>query len=395
MENKTNLEILFKKYADGSASKEEVEELLNCFQEDQNKNEINLLIDQFLSNNSFATTTKSIEERRRILESKEFLLSEIRTQKPKVTSIGTTKWRVVIAAASVMLIASLIFIYHRNQDSTTDNKLAIADIQPGSNKAILTLSDGRKISLTDAKNGALVEQAGAKISKTDEGTIVYNASAKSGTAYNSIETPKGGEYKVVLPDGSKVWLNAASSIKYPLSFSAFKERRIELIGEAYFEVVHNKAMPFRVVANGQTVEVLGTHFNINSYADEKKTTTTLEEGSVKVYSNNQAKIIKPGEQTVLGKDGDINVQDADMQTALAWKNGKIRFKDADIKTIMRQVSRWYNLEVEYQGEITQRSFNGGVSRTSNLSSLLKILELNNIHFEIETNGSNKKLIVKP
>lgn len=396
MEDRANIEILFRKYIDGIASKEEVEELLSFFQTEENESEINELIKYVLAEQSFPKTWETLETRKRIFDSKQVLLAAIKPQKP-IVSTRKLGWWAIATAASILLIATFSFIYFGNKRATQEVEVGIVDVFPGSNKAVLTLSNGKKISLTDAENGQLAEQSGVRVSKTKDGMIVYSTveNSKNYSAYNTIETPRGGEFQVVLPDGSKVWLNAASSLKYPLSFGALKERKVELSGEAYFEVVHNKSQPFRVATSGQTVEVLGTHFNVNSYADEKKTTTTLEEGSIKVYNKRQAETIKPGEQTLLNRNGDIVVQEADLQTALAWKNGKIKFRDADIKTIMRQISRWYDIEVEYQGDLPERSFNGGVDRTAKLSSLLKILELNNIHFTIQRDSNSKKLIVKP
>ncbi len=301
-----------------------------------------------------------------------------------------------IAAVSVLLMGSLLFFNSYDQVNQNQTDIAIKDVLPGSNKAVLTLSDGKKVSLTNAPNGKIAEQEDAFITKKSEGQLVYspNLDIAGAIRYNTIETPKGGQYQVLLPDGTKVWLNAASSLKYPISFGALKERRVELVGEAYFEVAHNKALPFRVITREQTVEVLGTHFNVNSYSDEKDVITTLEQGSVKVTSGRNSRVISPGVQTLLKPDGEMKVQEADMKTAMAWKEGKILFRDADIRTIMRQVARWYDLEIAYSGKVPDRVFNGGVERTANLSSLLKILELNDIHFKLVEEAGKKKLIVQ-
>jgi transmembrane sensor len=237
---------------------------------------------------------------------------------------------------------------------------AKSDISPGGNIATLTLADGRKISLTDAKNGQLAEQSGIKISKTADGQLVYNITNAENSSlslsYNTIETPPGGQYQVILPDGSKVWLNSASSLRYPVRFTG-NERKVEISGEAYFEVAHNSKMPFRVINSNQIVEVLGTHFNIMAYPDESSTNTTLLEGSVRIIKENKSKIISPGQQTRV-KNGDIDVASVDVTQVTAWKEGYFMFKNEDIQSIMRQISRWYNLEVKYQGDIPEKVFGG-------------------------------------
>jgi transmembrane sensor len=303
---------------------------------------------------------------------------------------------VFVAAISLAVMGTLLYL-NRSKSVQQQTITAFSDVLPGSNKAMLVLSDGRKVSLTEAADGMIDQRIDGVVSKTRDGQLVYTSTSNNQAPlkYNTVATPNGGQYQVVLPDGTKVWLNAASSLTYPVSFGASKERRVELVGEAYFEVAHNKAQPFRVATAGQTVEVLGTHFNVNSYANEKKTTTTLEQGSVKVISGDQVRLIKPGEETLLYPNGKIELKQADLQTTLAWKEGRILFRDADIQTIMRQVSRWYDLEIIYSGTMPERKFNGGVARTANLSSLLKILELNDIRFKLLSEGGKKKLIVEP
>lgn len=310
------------------------------------------------------------------------------------------KYRVAIAAAAILLISSVVFtVYKLQQQSIVNESVVVNDVMPGSNKAVLTLSNGQQINLSDAQNGSLAKQTGINIIKTADGQLIYEIQktenkVDGASSFNTITTPNGGQYQVRLPDGTKVWLNAASSLKYPISFSR-NERRVELSGEAYFQVAVNKALPFFVKTARQEVKVLGTHFNVNSYADEEKSTTTLEEGSVKVTSKQESAIIKPGQQTITGLKGNIEVKVANLNTDLAWKNGLIKFKDADIKSIMRQVSRWYNIQVEYKGEVSKELFTGGVSRNENLSALLKILELNDVHFTIIEQAEGKKLIVEP
>ncbi len=236
------------------------------------------------------------------------------------------------------------------------------DILPGSNKAILTLSNGSRIVLNDAQQGKIANQRNVDI-KIENGHVLYQIEGtdiKAGqpdfskaVVMNTLTTPRGGQYEVVLPDGTRVWLNSATSLTYPVIFPG-KERRVELTGEAYFEVAKNAANPFFVKTLSQTVEVLGTHFNINSYRDEKSVKTTLLEGSVKVTGNENRQMVKlsPLQQAV-NISGDLKiVDDADIEEALAWKNGKFLFRNTDLQTVMRQLSRWYDVDIEYQGGIT-------------------------------------------
>lgn len=321
--------------------------------------------------------------------------------KPKST---ITLWPHIISAA-VLLIAISFGIYFYSQTNTTETDAKKAkvqyDIAPGGNKALLTLADGRKISLTDARNGELAEQSGIKVTKTADGQLEYTISntdnSSQALSYNTIETPAGGQYQINLPDGTKVWLNSASSLRYPVLFSG-KYRIVEITGEAYFEVAHNKAMPFKVLTAKQTIEVLGTHFNVMAYPEETSTNTTLIEGSVRVVKNNTSKVISPGQQTRV-REGKIDVVNVNIQEVTAWKNGYFIFKSEDLKTIMRQIARWYDLEVEYQGNVSKKVFGAKISRFRNVSEVLSILEsTGSIHFKIITDDlgtKERRIIVMP
>jgi ferric-dicitrate binding protein FerR (iron transport regulator) len=261
----------------------------------------------------------------------------------------------------------------------------VTDIHPGENKAILTLSSGRQIDLTSAKNGSIATEDQTTIRKAKDGTITYDRKGKSASiVYNKITTPKGGQWPLVLPDGSKVLLDAASSITYPVAFTG-GERKVEITGQVYFEVVHNSAKPFRVSASGQTVEDLGTEFNINAYHDESVIRTTLAQGKISIEKGGKKAFLKPGQQGSVKPDGNtIAVADADMDETLAWKNGYFNFNDEKIENVMRQIARWYNVDVVFDGKITQEGFNGGISRNKNISQVLKLLQKTNaVHFKIE------------
>ncbi len=298
----------------------------------------------------------------------------------KVSFFYRYKW-VAAAAAVLLFIGTVIYVFTGRMAEKWQTGVYANDIKPGGNKAILTLSNGRKISLTDARNGDLAEQTGIKITKTADGQLVYSVhenEAGAALMLNTIETPPGGEYRIILPDGTKVWLNAASSLKFPASFAGLDERRIELNGEAYFEVSHLGKQPFRVQTKGQITEDIGTAFNIHSYADEN-TTTTLIEGSIRVNST----ILKPGQQSVLNGEA-LQVATADTEEAIAWKNGYFKFNE-DLESMMNKIARWYNVQVVYEiKEDPDLVFGAKISRTRTLSEVLKIIEsTGGVHFKIE------------
>jgi len=289
-----------------------------------------------------------------------------------------------IAAAAVVLIALSVVLFLNNR---TEPSPASTEILPGGNKALLTLGNGQKISLSDAANGNIANQANVSITKTANGELIYTIQNMGDRSlpptYNTVETPKGGQFQVVLPDGTKVWLNAASSLRFPTYFSG-TDRKVELTGEGYFEVAKNKEMPFIVKTDGQQTEVLGTHFNINSYTDEGATRTTLLEGSVRVRTPTAMQLLKPGQQALL-KGGVLKVGDVDIEVATAWKNGQFMFNDEHIEAIMRQISRWYNVEIEFAHQPSDtKLFWGTISRFENVGQVLEILEMTkSVKFKIE------------
>lgn len=304
-------------------------------------------------------------------------------------------WRktVNIAAAAVVLLslsAALLFHFDGGLFNSSMDLVA-QDVTPGGNKAILTLADGHSINLSDAANGSVAEQGGIAITKAADGKLVYTIKDQTESAavsYNTIATPVGGQYQVNLPDGTRVWLNAASSIKFPSSFAKLKEREVQLSGEAYFEVVHNEKMPFIVKTKSQEVLVLGTHFNVNSYDDESVTRTTLLQGAVLARKlnfrgdNKDHVLLKSGQQAVLDKS--FTVKPVDVEEVTAWKDGNFLFNDTDLKDIMKQLSRWYDVSVDYDEIPQNRTFSGFISRSVNLSKVLKQLEFTgNIQFKIE------------
>ncbi len=308
-------------------------------------------------------------------------------------------FRIWIAAAAVLLICLMGGLFYVNYSSTKSLKIEdqlANDIQPGGNKATLVLADGSVVVLDDAKNGNLASQGNTAVQKSADGILTYKitntGAVTDAVTFNTISTPRGGQYNIILPDGSKIWLNAASSLKFPTAFTG-KERNVELTGEAYFEITKNAAMPFHVKSAGQTIEVLGTHFDINAYKDEPVIKTTLLEGSVKVTKGTETAMLKPGQQSSLlpYEPGAIQVSNnVDEDEVTAWKNGMFQFNEADIKTVMRQISRWYDVDVEFESKIPSDHFKGKLPRDAKISQVLKIIELSGVNFKIE----GKKIIVK-
>ncbi|MBS0032461.1 FecR family protein [Chitinophaga sp. 22321] len=293
------------------------------------------------------------------------------------------------AAAVLLLVAAGALAFFIFRKSKTPPVVAVqhkSDVAPGGRKAVLTLANGSTIVLDDAQTGVVASQGKTVIKKSGNGQLVYDASLAGGdaTAFNTISTPKGGEYQVVLPDGSHVWLNAASSIRFPAAFSG-SSRKVDITGEAYFEVVSNASAPFLVTSGNHRVEVLGTGFNIQSYHNDVNITTTLLQGSIRVSAGTQTRILKPGQQTKVNQDNNNTIQlinDADTEEALAWRNGKFIFNDADLPAVVRQLERWYDVTIDYKG-LSGYRFNGEIPRTAHLSKVLKMMELtSNIHYKI-------------
>ncbi len=315
---------------------------------------------------------------------------------PKVRKM---KWA-RLTAASVILVAlaagTYLYFAPRSPQSIATAQTKQNDIAPPSgNKAVLTLADGTKIELDSSRNGTLAVQGSVKIIKQSTGEISYAGTAAGKISYNTLSVPRGSRpLSLVLSDGSQVWINVGSSLTYPTAFAG-NERKVKITGEAYFEVVHNEKMPFMVQNGDLTVKDLGTHFNVNTYEDETAERITLLEGSVRVKRNTLSELLKPGQQAHINNNDNSDIKvlnDVNMDEVMAWKNGKFMLdKNTDIGTIMRQISRWYNVDIEYQGKINQR-FWGSISKNVNVSQVLKILEATGgVKFKVEGN----KIIVMP
>ncbi|MVT09058.1 FecR family protein [Chitinophaga tropicalis] len=290
------------------------------------------------------------------------------------------RWVPVAAAVAVLVTVGGYFLYHSGS-VPEPQPLAIIqdDALPGSDKAVLTLANGQRITLADAKNGELAKQGGITIKKKADGELNYTNGEEQDedalSMINTVSTPRGGKHHLVLADGTQVWLNAASSITYPVAFNN-QEREVKITGEAYFEVAQHVGQPFRVVCKGQRIDVLGTHFNVNAYPDEPVIKTTLLQGAVRVTADGgESALLKPGQQAVLNSLQHVTVSSVIPETAIDWKEGDFIFKNETLPDIMRKVSRWYDVDVDYgHYNNSKLTFSGEVSRSRNLSVVLKMLE---------------------
>ncbi|WP_316816144.1 FecR family protein [Pedobacter nyackensis] len=308
------------------------------------------------------------------------------TLHPQMKPTRQLLWPKIAIAASILLISVIAIYFVRNSFVAEPRSIAYAnDVAPGINHAVLTLSDGQKIALTDTNSGNIASQAGLLIVKDENGQLVYKVTGhhKAGAeTYNEITTYNGNQQQIILPDGTKVWLNAASSIKFPTTFENKSQRKVLLSGEAYFEVTHNKSVPFRVTTAKQEVEVLGTMFNISSYTDEPAVKTTLVEGSVRVNrldtensrKQTDAVVLTPGQQAVLNAK-DLKIANVDIENEIDWKNGDFVMNNAKLEDVLRKVARWYNVQIIYEDEKpVDLNLSGIVSRSKNISSVLSLIE---------------------
>ncbi|MGH2645376.1 MAG: FecR family protein, partial [Chitinophagaceae bacterium] len=393
MEN-TRAVYLFRRYFDRTATEEEISELMKWIDKDENEERIKTWMDKVWYEFQESEKIFTNEESEQILRS---VLEEHLKTADKQKSIRAKRMRIVwiraaAAAILIMLMTGGYFWYNGTKPvvKTTANVLQMKnDVAPGGNKATLTLANGKTIILDSVRSGQLANLGNSKVMKMSNGRLAYEVqSSKRGEekslTYNILTTPRGGQYELLLPDGSKVWLNAASSIHFPTAFTG-NERKVEITGEAYFEIAQNATKPFIVVANGMNVTVLGTHFNVNAYRDDADMKVTLVEGRVRVASGNMAgTILKPMEQAEVNKEGLIKlVENADVNEALAWKEGIFQFDGDNMTTIMKKISRWYNVEVTYKNRIPSGHFTGIISRNTNLSEVLKMFELSGVQFRIE------------
>lgn len=380
---------LLNRYLRDSLNEKELDELLGFLQSGKQSDILRQTADEAFRSKEFSGLTDSenygmlfnrlMDEAR---NKKNDLFVTYRGEKERTGRTIPVFFRVAVAAAVILMI--VIGILWRSDYGASERTQIVADLAPGSSRAMLTLGDGSTILLDSAGIGQLAEQAGTRVMKVNDGRLAYNTegSRKAETVYNTITTPRAGQYELILPDSSRVFLNSESSIRFPVFFSG-SFRIVEITGEAYFEVAENREMPFRVSSGHTTVEVLGTSFNFRAYADEGSVNTTLIEGSVKVASPVNQTTIVPGQMAIADTEGNISVEDdADISEITAWKKGLFVFNSEPIGEIMNQIARWYDVDVKFSGEPGNETFSGIVSRKSNVSEILKIMEQAGISFSL-------------
>ena len=391
MSNSRTISRLLFKYLQGTLTPEEVYELEKWkLQSAENRQFLERLSNEATQGiDTDGTIPGTLEEK---------IFGKIRDKVPElhgnVIRMKGNWWRYAATAAVVLILFgySIMTMMQKERPKQVVAKVeqpVVEDVAaPDGNYASITLAGGEKIDINGSSRGTLASQGKVQVIKSADGLIIYKVATgrvRGKMQFNTLANPKGSKViGMVLEDGTKVWLNAGSSLTYPVAFIG-KERKVSITGEAYFEVAKKKSMPFRIMKGEMMVEVLGTHFNVNAYGDEPHMKVTLLEGAVKVSSGNVSGILKPGQQAKL-KDNDINVQsDINIDQVMAWKNGYFSFEKAGITEVMRQIARWYNIEVAYDGEIPNERFGGELRRNSKLSSVLKVLEKSGVKFRIENN----------
>lgn len=375
------------------------------------------LLNRYLTGNCTPEERAQVELWYELLESKKAAVNEEDLEED-LTEVRTRlvmsfrkkgklfRYPAVAAAAAVLITISIgtyFYFNHRPPVKTlqTSKQLSnAADIAPGRNIATLQLGDGTEIALDDQANGAIAKAGSNTIYKNAKGQLTYVATESKGgetesPVSNSLITPRGGQFRLTLPDGSKVWLNAASQLTYKISKTSH-ERLVELKGEAYFEVASDANRPFKVLSKGQVVEVLGTHFNVSSYDDDPSVKTTLAEGTVKIVETGKHRtvVLEPGQQSTLDSGNRLSVAQVDVSDAIAWKNGKLNFNQSDIYAVARQLSRWYNVDVVFKGKAANIRLSGEVYRNTNASKVLEMLSFYNLNCKIETDNGVKRIVIE-
>lgn len=371
MNDYSDIRKLFDKYVRNACTEEEAAQVVRMLQSGHNRAYIEQLIEAHMQDTPDAPADDSTLTR--VFEKLD--LGD-RLKRKRRRWIGFS-----MAAATWLIAVVVTYSYFQHREAAP--RVTQQDVGPGGNRATLTLADGRTIELNAEQSGIIVGDA---ITYSDGSAVVepekWETENEGHSKKNFLTTPKGGTYQIALPDGTKVWLNSASSLTYPSRFDA-NERVVELEGEAYFEVTETPStadgsgsskVPFKVKSRGQTVEVLGTHFNVNTYPDESTMNTTLLEGVVRIVTASRSTLLKPGQQSQVGITG-LNVANVDAETVVDWKNGDFIFANETLENIMRKVARWYDVKVVYQGQLPEDRFNAQISRNKNLSEVLHILEL--------------------
>lgn len=394
--NQDQLTALLEKFRTGTLNPEEKSMLAGILRNSDDRADLEAVIDKVIM--EISKQAKDDDETRELIYQQIALAKEELNEPAIVMNIRPRirLWQKIAIAASVIVVLAVGGYLLLNKN---DDKPGIAEVSeeidvksPAINRAMIKLADGRVVYLDSAANGQLAVQDNVKLIKLANGKISYQSAVGSGQPteliYNTLTNPRGSKViDMALADGSHVWLNAGSSVTYPIAFTG-NERKVSITGEAYFEVAHDKTKPFYVTKGNMQVQVLGTRFNVNAYDDEQEIKVTLLEGAVKVHKGDQIGLLKPGEQAQVA--GDINViKGVDLENVMAWKNGLFDCNGLDLATILRQAARWYDVEVVYQSKPTTEIYMGSIPRNVKLSELLKILQLSGVKFSIE----GQKLIV--
>ncbi|MGE7774961.1 FecR family protein [Chitinophaga sp. NPDC101104] len=374
------VKVLAAKYLDGTATPEEAAALHDWY-------------DQVNAGDTEIVTT---EQETSLEDTRARMMARIQEQMRPAATLRPRrrKWLPAAAAAALLLLATGAYLLRQQGKPAGQPAAELTPATPPNNSkgVTLTLGNGQVVELDSSANGYLAQQGGSTISK-EESLLVYGPE-KPGEApvINKLNVPKGEQYRLILPDGTKVWLNAASELRFPSAFAG-EQRLVELNGEGYFEVAANAAQPFVVQTAGPRIEVLGTHFNVKAYPGEPGIQTALLEGSVRVVAGSgKSRVMRPGEVATVGAGADISVlQDADAAQNVAWKDGLFVFRNADLPVILREIGRWYDVDIVYEGPVSHRRFTGKVSRGYSLSETLSVLLASNLHFRQE----GKKIIVLP
>jgi len=389
------IKYLLQGYIAGTLSREEKASLLHFFEDDSNANTWEGMITELMNKDDVADAGVNEAALNQLIAD---VLKAGKEKEQKVIPMNRRKPWWLYAAAALLLIFGSLYLYNGRKPVAlplANIPSKATDIKPGGNHAVLTLANGKTILLDSAAIGRIGAEGAAQIVKSKEGALAYQSPGKDSPddALNILETPAGGQYQLTLADGTRVWLNALSSLKFPAGFTA-GTRSVELTGEAYFEVAKDASRPFVVHVNGAAVRVYGTHFNIMAYHNEQALETTLLEGSVSFANGDKQVMLKPGQQSRLTQDADVKlIDDVDLDQVVAWKNGWQSFNNANIQTILRQIERWYSIKAEYKGAVTKRRFTGDIPRSATLSEVLKLFKVNHINCELD--AENKKIILMP
>lgn len=387
-QNASHIETLFQRFSNQQASEEEVRELFRLVSQERNDQDFVRLLEAEMELSALVEPEDQKRRDQVLLKIKE-VIGVIEGEPAVSAKRRNYKWLTVAAAVATVVFGAGLFYYAQESKLNAVPTVAVTkDIPAGKVGATLTLASGKKIRLSDAVNGKLAEEAGVVVTKSANGQLEYkiNGSDTDPNKINTLSTAKGETYQVRLPDGSLVYLNAASSLTYAASLRERGRRVVRLIGEGYFEISKDKAHPFVVQTGNQEVEVLGTHFNVNAYADERVVATTLLEGSVKISSGKKQQVIKPGEQA-RNDGGNIQVAEVNVENIVDWKDGDFFLNRVNFKIAMRKIARWYDVEFVYDASVPDELESGGwISRKNNLSAVLKSIESSGqVHFEVKGN----------